>query len=87
MPGDTPHAAALALSAGTCDKGRVRRLRDFAGIAVFFSDREIDEIQATVDARREARAARPDDPPEAGVSQPDPKPDEPGSVPRRAVGV
>ncbi len=38
------------------------RLRDFASIAAFFSDREIDDLQAGIDARREARAGRPDDP-------------------------
>jgi hypothetical protein len=41
-----------------------KRLRDFESIAAFFSDREIEELQAAVDARREARAARterPDD--------------------------
>lgn len=32
------------------------RLRDFASIAAFFSDREIDELQAGIDALREARA-------------------------------
>lgn len=38
------------------------RLRDFASIAAFFSDREIDEIQAAIDARRETRARRAEDP-------------------------
>ncbi len=33
-------------------------MRDFASIDSFFSDREIDELQAAVDARREARAVR-----------------------------
>ena len=31
------------------------RLRDFASIADFFTDREIDDLQAAADARREAR--------------------------------
>ena len=55
-----------------CDKGGVGRLRDFASINSFFSDREIDELQAAADARREARAPRPDDPEaEAGPSGPE----------------
>ncbi len=32
------------------------RLRDFESINAFFSAREIDELQAAIDARREARA-------------------------------
>ncbi len=32
------------------------RLRDFASIVAFLSDREIDEMQAAIDARRKARA-------------------------------
>jgi hypothetical protein len=56
----------------------VRRLRDFDSIAHFFSDREIEELQAAIDARREARAIRPDVPPEARMSRHEPKPDEPG---------
>ncbi len=87
MPHDTSHAAALALSVGVCHKGGVRRLRDFASIAHFFSDREIEELQAAIDARRQARAVRPDEPPKAQMSWQEPKPDEPGSAPRRAVGV
>ncbi len=64
---DTPQADALALSAGVCHKGCVRRLRDFDSITAFFSDWEIDGLQATIDARREARAGRPDDtPPQDG---------------------
>jgi hypothetical protein len=42
----------------------VRRLRDFGSVVADVSDREIDELQAAVDARREARlscARRPDD--------------------------
>jgi uncharacterized protein YjbJ (UPF0337 family) len=39
----------------------VGRLRDFASIVAFLSDREIDEMQAAIDERRQARApgARP----------------------------
>ena len=44
----------------------MRRLRDFAAIRDFFGDREIDELQAAIDARRGARreapAGRQDDP-------------------------
>jgi len=54
-----PRASALALSAGMCHKGRVRRLRDFAGIVAMLSDQEIDEMQAAIDARTEARAVPP----------------------------
>lgn len=36
----------------------MRRLRDFASIADFFGDREIDELQAAIDARRKAKAGR-----------------------------
>jgi hypothetical protein len=46
----------------------VRRLRDFESIAAFLSDQEIDELQATIDARREARAEDPAPP------SPEPKP-------------
>jgi hypothetical protein len=53
---DTAQADALALSAGVCHKGDVRRLREFKSIAAFFSNREIDKLQAAIDARREARA-------------------------------
>ncbi|MDP8901670.1 MAG: hypothetical protein M3N33_11130 [Actinomycetota bacterium] len=38
----------------------MKRRRDFASITAFFSDREIDELQAAADARREARAGRGD---------------------------
>ncbi|CAA9444220.1 MAG: hypothetical protein AVDCRST_MAG01-01-3931 [uncultured Rubrobacteraceae bacterium] len=37
----------------------MKRLRDFENIAAFFSDREIDELQAAVDVRRAARLERP----------------------------
>lgn len=37
-------------------------MRDFESINRFFGDREIDELQAAIDARREARALRSDDP-------------------------
>ena len=57
---DTAQADALALLAGVCHKGGVRRLRDFEGIAAFLSEREIEEMQAAIDARREDRAARGD---------------------------
>src|SRR3712207_9553389 len=52
-------AFALAFSAGTCHKGRVGRLRDFESIVAFLSEEEIDEMQAAVDARRQARAEDP----------------------------
>ena len=42
-------------------KGRAM-LRDFASIAAFFSEREIDELQAAIDARREARMRHAEDP-------------------------
>ena len=42
-----------------CHKEDVRRLRDFAGIVAMLSDQEIDEMQAAIDARREARMAPP----------------------------
>ena len=50
----------LAFWAGACHKGkgRVGRLSDFASINTFFSDREIDEMQAVIDAGREARTGR-----------------------------
>ena len=87
MPHDTSHAAALALHVGVCHKGSVRRLRDFESIARFFSDREIEELQAAIDARRQARTVRPDEPPKARMSRQEPKPDGPGSAPRRVIGV
>ena len=78
--------SALALSAGICHKRHMRRLRDFASIADFFSAREIDELQAAIDARREARAGwLPEDDPHAAPMPPtEPAvPDNPGSNPRR----
>ncbi len=57
MPRDTAHAAALALSVGVCHKGCVM-LRDFASINAYFSEREIDELQAAIDARGADVAAR-----------------------------
>ncbi|CAA9401688.1 MAG: hypothetical protein AVDCRST_MAG01-01-1072 [uncultured Rubrobacteraceae bacterium] len=48
----------------------MRRLRDFQSIRDFCSDREIDELQAAVDARREARARRAEDP---GPPAPEPR--------------
>jgi hypothetical protein len=74
VPRDTlTRAHALAPSAGLCHKGRVGRLRDFASMADFFSDREIDELQAAIDARRESSAARSDGPEadEAGPGVPE----------------
>ncbi len=82
--------SALALSAGLCHKEHMRRLRDFASIADFFSAREIDELQAAIDVRREARAGRlPDDDPPAALMPPtEPAgPDNPGSNPPRRGGV
>lgn len=52
---DTVQAATLAFSVGVCHKGGVKRLRDFEGIVAFLSEREIDEMQAAIDERREAR--------------------------------
>ena len=46
-------------------------LRDFDSIAALFSDREIDEIQAAADARREARAERDDPSQNDGPTQAD----------------
>jgi len=40
----------------------MRRLRDFAAILDFLSDREIEELQAAAAARREARTSRAADP-------------------------
>ena len=56
-----PRVPALASAAAACDKGGVGRLRDFYSINALFSAREIDELQAAIDARREARAMRPED--------------------------
>ena len=50
------------------------RLRDFESINAFFDDREIDELQADIDARREAHAARSDGP-EAKADPGDPETD------------
>ena len=60
-------------------------MREFDSIAHFSSDREIDELPAAIDARREVRTIRPDAPPKARMSRHEPKPDEPGSGPRRVV--
>jgi hypothetical protein len=79
--------AALALSAGVCHKRGVRRLRDFAGIVAMLSDREIDEMQAAIDARRQARAGRPDELPEARTPRHVPKAEESGSGPRREAAL
>jgi hypothetical protein len=66
----------------------VGRLRDFDSIVAYLSAREIDELQAAIDARRQAREVRPDEPPEARSSRHGSRPDEePGSDPRRAAGV
>jgi hypothetical protein len=64
----------------------MKRLRDFASIVAVFSDREIDKLQAAIDARREARARRrSDDDPHAAPMRPtEPAvPNNPGSTPRR----
>ncbi len=71
----TTHAyvGALAGRAGGAMRGRVRRLRDFAAIREYFSDRETDELQAAIDARREARTGDPAPPeprPGAGAESP-----------------
>jgi hypothetical protein len=61
----------------------MRRLRDFDSIAAFFSDREIDDLQAAVDSRREASALRP-----SGSATPvppskkKPRPGRPAKTPR-----
>ena len=62
-------------------------MKDFDSITAFFSDREIDELQAKIDARREARAVATGRAPEARTSRHAPKSDEPGSTPRRVVGA
>ena len=46
---------AWASGPGLCHKGRMR-LRDYASIVALFSNREIDELQATIDERRRTRA-------------------------------
>ena len=43
-------------------------MRDFASVAAFLGDREIDELQASIDARRESRARRPGEPPAADAA-------------------
>jgi hypothetical protein len=65
----------------------VRRLRNFAGIVAMLSDREIDEMQAAIDARRQARAGRPDELPEARTPRHVPKAEESGSGPRREAAL
>ena len=67
-----PKAPTLAFSGCVCDKGGMRRLRDLKSIAAFFSEREIDELQAGIDARREARAARGDTSRDGSPTQADP---------------
>ncbi len=52
-----------------CHKGGVRRPRDFASIAAYLSGREIGELRATEDARREARAGRGDTSRDGGPTQ------------------
>lgn len=37
------------------------RLRDFPSIVAYLSDREIDELEAAIDARRKARTRGPRD--------------------------
>ena len=68
---------ALAWPAGRCHKGTVRRLRDFAAIRDFLSDREIEKLQVAADERREARmrrAATPEAEAAPGVPEPDAHP-------------
>ena len=43
-------------------------MRDFASVAAFLGDREIDELQASIDARRGSRARRPGEPPAADAA-------------------
>ncbi len=87
MPRDTAHAAALALSVSVCHKGCVRRLRDFASINAYFSEREIDELQAAIDARRQARAPGVRLTSGAGCNVPGPpEPPTPGRQPNRGRG-
>ena len=59
----------------------MRRLRDFASIADFFSDREIDELQAAIDSRREARAGRRDVSGSEAADETPPSGPEPGARP------
>jgi hypothetical protein len=56
-----PRTSVLAFPAKVCHKGHMRRLRDFASIVAVFSDREIVELQDSIDRRREARARCADD--------------------------
>jgi hypothetical protein len=65
----------------------VRRLRDFASIAAFFSEREIEELQAAIDARREARMGRqggPAKPAAPGEAKDRPVAPLPGGPPHQA---
>jgi len=65
-----PRAAPLATTVKACHKGCVRRLRDSESVVDFLSGKEIDEMQAAIDARREARAAGSSVP-----TAPDPEPE------------
>ena len=74
VPGDTSRHPALAFPGAACHKGPVKTLRDFSSINDFFSDREIDELQAAIDARREAHAPGPTVRPNVGAECNDPGP-------------
>ena len=56
------------------------RLRDFASIGDFLSDREIDELQVAIDKRREARARLGDA--ETAACAAEPHASEPGYSPK-----
>ncbi len=56
------------------------RPRDFASIAYFLSDREIDELQVAIDKRREARARLGDA--ETAACAAEPHASEPGYSPK-----
>ena len=61
------------------------RLRDFASIPYFLSDREIDELQVAIDKRREARARLGDA--ESAACAAEPHASEPGYSPECLEGV
>jgi uncharacterized protein YjbJ (UPF0337 family) len=72
VPGDTSQHPVLAFPGAACHKGSVERLRDFDSINAHFSVREIDEMQAAIDARREARATQARPTGGAGCNSPGP---------------
>lgn len=62
----------------------MRRLRDFESIVAMLSEQEIDEMQAVIDARHEARAERDDPSQNGGPNQADAAPGTPEEGGRRA---